>query len=83
MPPEVMRAQAVEWGVLVDAYLVQGARVGNRFAAVAYADHSGNIADGMTIATGPVQLIRSIAGFKLLQTLDQADHYVLVSELAT
>lgn len=83
VPSEVVRAQKVDWGVLVDAYLMQAARVGNRFAAVVYADHSGTIANGTTIATTAVRVISSISGFKLLQTLDQADHYVVVSELST
>lgn len=81
LPNEVRRAQKVNWGVLVDAYLMQAAPVGNRFAAVAYADQSGRIADGTTVATAPVRSIAIRGGFQLLQTLDASDHYVLVTEL--
>lgn len=33
---EVRQAMAHDWGVHVDAYLVRGARVGDRYAATAY-----------------------------------------------
>ncbi len=82
VPLEVMRARQLDWGVLVDAYLVQAARVGRRYAAVVYFDHSGAATNGSTIATPPVQEIASIEGFRLLQTLDRSDHYVIVSTLS-
>lgn len=81
VPTEVSHAQKVNWGVFVDAYLMNAARVGNRIAAVAYADQSGLIANGTTVATAPVRLIASVNGFKLFQTLDANDYYVLVTEM--
>jgi len=81
LPIEVSRAQQVNWGVFVDAYLVNAAKIGNRFAAEAYGDRSGLIVDGTTVATAPVRSIACVNGFRLLQTLDAGDHYVLVTEL--
>ncbi|MEE4697096.1 hypothetical protein V2J91_10750 [Pseudomonas alliivorans] len=81
LPIEVTRAQRVNWGVFVDAFLMNAAKVGNRFAAEAYGDQSGLISDGTTVATAPVRSIASVNGFQLLQTLDAGDHYVIVTEL--
>lgn len=72
-----------DWGVFVDAYLLNGAQVGERFAATAYFSQPGEISDGMTVATLPVRHVTTQGAFKLLQTLDGADHYVLVSEHIT
>ncbi|MCD5988496.1 hypothetical protein KDX30_11350 [Pseudomonas sp. CDFA 553] len=82
LPSEVMQAMSHDWGVLVDAYLVNAARVGDRFAATVFCDQSGMVSDGMTVATQPVHQIATRGAFKLLQTLDRADHYVLVTEHA-
>jgi len=57
-------------------------RVGDRFAATVFCDQSGMVSDGMTVATQPVHQIATRGAFKLLQTLDRADHYVLVTEHA-
>lgn len=81
LPIEVTRAQRVNWGVFVDAFLMNAAMVGNRFAAEAYGDRSGLISDGTTVATAPVRSIACVNGFQLLQTLDAGDHYVVVTEL--
>ncbi|KPZ11999.1 hypothetical protein [Pseudomonas syringae group genomosp. 3] len=80
LPSEVIQAMSHDWGVLVDAYLVNAARIGNRFAAIVFCDRSGMVSDGMTVATQPVHQIATRGAFKLLQTLDRADHYVLVTE---
>ena len=69
-----------DWGVLVDAYLCNAARVGDRFAATVFCDRSGTVPDGVTVATQPVRQIAVRGDFKLLQTLDGADHYVVVTE---
>lgn len=98
---EVRQAMAHDWGVHVDAYLVRGARVGDRYAATAYfawaggmcdeppcessvgisAASSGGVFGGMTVATRSVREIGGWGAFKLLQTLEGDDCYVLVSEL--
>lgn len=80
LPSEVIQAMSHGWGVLVDAYLVNAARVGDRFAATVFCDRSGMVPDGVTVATQPVRHISVRGAFKLLQTLDGADHYVLVNE---
>jgi hypothetical protein len=80
LPSEVVQAMAQDWGVLIDAYLFNAACVGNRFAATVFCDRSGAASDGMTVATQPVRLVSTIRGFKLLRTLDGADHYVVVTE---
>ncbi len=80
MPCEVVQAMSHDWGVLVDAYLFNAARVGDRFAAIVFCDRSGMVPDGATVATKPVRLIAVRGAFKLFQTLDGADHYVLVTE---
>lgn len=69
-----------DWGVVVDAYLFNAARVGDRFAATVFCDRSCRVPDGVTVATNPVRQISARSAFKLLQTLDGADHYVLVTE---
>jgi hypothetical protein len=80
LPSEVILAMSHDWGVLVDAYLVNAARIGDRFAAIVFCDRSAAVSDGMTVATQPVHQIATRGAFKLLQTLDGADHYVLVTE---
>ncbi|MBW8023305.1 hypothetical protein E0H95_20400 [Pseudomonas syringae pv. tomato] len=80
LPSEVVQAMTQDWGVLVDAYLFNAACVGNRFAATVFCDRSGAASDGMTVATQPVRLVSTIGGFKLLRTLDGADHYVIATE---
>lgn len=80
LPTEVIQAMSHDWGVLVDAYLVNAARVGDRFAATVFCDQSGMVPDGVTVATHPVRQIAVRGAFKLFQTLDGADHYVLVTE---
>lgn len=80
LPDEVVQAMSIEWGVIVDAYLVDGARVGDRYAAIAFGDCSGVVPDGATIATVPVRCVASRGSFRLLQTFNGNDHYVLVTE---
>lgn len=80
LPGEVVQAMSLDWGVLIDAYLFDAGRVGNRYAATVFCDRSGKVPDGMTVATQPVRKIGVRGAYKLLQTLDAADHYVLVTE---
>lgn len=79
MPPEVIRAQHVDWSVVVDAYLFSAARVGERYVALVYSDQSGVSKNGMTIATPPVRCIVEKDGFKLVRSVG-GDHYVITSE---
>ncbi|RMM79805.1 hypothetical protein ALQ71_00054 [Pseudomonas coronafaciens pv. striafaciens] len=80
LPAEVIKAMALNWGVYIDAYLLDAARVGNRYAAIAFCDQSGASSNGMTVATPPVRHVATQGAFKLLQTTDGADNYVLVTE---
>ena len=80
LPDEVVQAMSLDWGVIVDAYLLDGARVGDRYAAIAFGDCSGVVPDGATIATVPVRCVAFEGPFKLLQTFNGNDHYVLVTE---
>lgn len=79
MPPEVIRAQHVDWSVVVDAYLFSAARVGERYVALVYSDQSGASENGMTVVTHPVQCVDERDGFKLVRTVG-GDHYVITSE---
>lgn len=79
IPGEVEKAKGVDWGVLIDAYLVDAAQVGNRFAASVYRDLSGVSADGMTILTPPVRQLAKVGKFEMLQSLCGNDHYVVVT----
>lgn len=81
-PAAIARAGAVKWGVIVDAYLTDAARVGDRYAAVVYRDLSGVIPDGMTIFTPPVLPVVERDGYLLVRSLDEGDHYVIVSTLS-
>lgn len=79
IPAEVLLASEVQWGVPVDAYLIHAAKVGDRYAGVAYLDQSGGILDGSTVATPPVKAISKKHDFVLLQTLSGRDHYVIAA----
>lgn len=83
VPTEVVRAQRQDWGVIVDAYLSQAGRVGQRYAATVFSDLSGVNANGMTIATPPLQLVKERAGFKLMRSVSGNDHFVITSEMGT
>jgi hypothetical protein len=80
-PGAVIRAQAMDWGVTIDAYLYDAARVGQRYAAVVYEDKSGASLDGMTVATPPLELVKTHSGFKLMRTSSGEHHFLIVSEL--
>ncbi|MBL3874883.1 hypothetical protein EGV01_23485, partial [Pseudomonas syringae pv. theae] len=41
IPAQVAIARLIDWGVSIDAFLVDAARVGTRFAASVYLDRSG------------------------------------------
>lgn len=79
LPPDVVRAQDVDWSVGVDAYLFGAARVGQRYVALVYSDQSGVSENGMTVATPPVRCVDEREGFKLVRTV-AGDHYVIISE---
>jgi len=81
LPTRVVRASCIDWGVTVDAYLSDAARVGNRFTARVYRDLSGINSDGMTIVTPEVQPVSQRSGYTLVRSLSGRDHYVIVSQL--
>lgn len=82
LPSEVIQAQGIAWGVVVDAYLVDAARVGQSYAALVYNDQSHVISNGMTVSTPPLQWVETRAGFKLMRSLSGKDYYVIASELS-
>ncbi|WP_313326067.1 hypothetical protein [Pseudomonas qingdaonensis] len=77
----LVKAQAHDWGVPVDAYLIDAADFESRLVAYVYADLSGRLDDGMTIVTPPVELISQYKGMALFRTMCGKDNYVLVSRL--
>lgn len=80
LTPEVVQAKAIDWGVRVDAYLVDASKVGQRYAAKVFSDLSGVSADGMTVATPPLELVEARSEFKLMRSLSGGDYYVIVCE---
>ncbi|KRP60169.1 MULTISPECIES: hypothetical protein [Pseudomonas] len=81
-PVRVVRATVIEWGVTIDAYLLDAAMVGNRYTGLVYQDLSGVNADGMTVVTPEVRSVRQQGGFTLVRSLGGHDHYVIVSKLS-
>lgn len=81
LPAQVAQAAGIDWGVTVDAYLVDAARVGDRLTALVYCDLSGVSSDGMTIVTPPISAVEQRAGFTLMRSVGGKDYYVIVSEL--
>lgn len=79
IPDEIIRAQGVQWGLCIDAYLLNAARAGQRYAAEVYFDLSGISENGMTVATPPLQCVEIRHGFKLMRSAS-GDHYVFASE---
>ena len=82
LPQVVMDAKAIDWGVLVDAFLVNAAFVAGRYAASAFGDLSGAIANGSTVVTPPVRTVSARGPYRLIQTLNGRDHYVVVSHFS-
>lgn len=82
IPPDVLIARQIQWDVLVDAYLTQAAKVGDRYAASVFLDQAGVIADGTTIATPQVTTVDEKEGFILLRSVCGKDHYVIANWLA-
>ncbi|WP_202633599.1 hypothetical protein [Pseudomonas syringae] len=80
-PGAVIRAQSMDWGVTIDAYLYDAARVGQRYAAIVYGDKSGASLDGMTVATPPLELVKAESDFKLMRTPSGKHHFLIVREL--
>ncbi|CRM69896.1 hypothetical protein [Pseudomonas sp. 25 E 4] len=81
IPLRVLAAKRIQWGVIIDAYLIDVARVGARYSATAFSDRSGLIQDGETVATPPAKTVNEQQGFVLLQSLCGRDHYVVVNWL--
>lgn len=81
IPPKVLAAKRIEWGVIIDAYLIDVARVGARYSAMAFSDRSGIIQDGETVATPPAKTVDEQQGFVLLKSLCGQDYYVVVNWL--
>lgn len=79
IPDEVSKACAIDWGVMVDAYLASAAPIGNCYAAKAFLDQSGLVYDGMTVVTPAVEVVIERSGFLLAQSVSGQDHYVIVS----
>lgn len=82
LPQQVEQATRVDWGVTIDAYLMDAAQVGDRITALVYCDLSGVSSDGMTVVTPEVRAVRQVRGFTLLRSLTGQDHYVIVSKLS-
>lgn len=82
LPTRVVRASCIDWGVTIDAYLSDAAKVGNRFTARVYRDLSGMNSDGMTIVTPEVQPVSERSGYTLVRSLSGHDYYVIVSQLS-
>ncbi|MDR9862910.1 hypothetical protein [Pseudomonas baetica] len=80
VPALVLEASNIDWGVIVDAYLIGAARIGDRYAAEAFLDRSGLVSDGMTVATPPVTVLMHKNGFMLVRSQCLKDHYVIVTE---
>ncbi|KPB59926.1 MULTISPECIES: hypothetical protein [Pseudomonas] len=80
VPAQVVAASKINWGVPIDAYLMDAARVGDRYAAEAFLDRSGRVSDGMTVATPPVITLMHKDRFKLVRSECHKDHYVIVTE---
>ncbi|MBD8666350.1 hypothetical protein OQ519_00320 [Pseudomonas lurida] len=81
IPSAVIQAQAIDWGVTIDAYLYDAARVGQRYAAIVYGDKSRASLDGMTVATPPLEIVKAQWGFKLMRTPGGDQHFLIVREL--
>lgn len=81
LPHQVVQAAGIDWGVTIDAYLLDAARVGDRFTALVYCDLSGASSDGMTVVTPEVRTVGEQDGYTLVQSMTGHDYYVIVSEL--
>lgn len=81
LPPLVVQAAGIDWGVTVDAYLMAAARVGDRLTAMVYCDLSGVNSDGMTVVTPSVRAVAEKGGYTLVRSATGNDNYVIVSEL--
>ncbi|WP_313629623.1 hypothetical protein [Pseudomonas sp.] len=80
LPAAVILASEIDWGVFVDAFLTDAAKVGVRYAAKVFGDRSGRTADGSTVVTPPVTFVCMNGTFKLFRSSCGGDHYVVVSE---
>lgn len=81
IPLQVVAAKRIKWGVVIDAYLTDVARVGARYSAMAFSDRAGLIGDGETVATPPAKAVAEQQGFVLLRSISGRDHYVVVNWL--
>jgi len=83
LPADVEKAARIDWGVPVDGYLTNAARVGSRFTATLFLDCARSISNGETVVTPPVRKLTSRGNFSLVQSTSGRDHYVIVSEYET
>lgn len=79
LPPEVEAARSLDWGVMIDAYLMHAAPVGSQYTGSVYCDRSRTSADGMTVVTPSVIRVTQKQGMTLLRSQSGADHYVVVT----
>ncbi|WP_010205326.1 hypothetical protein, partial [Pseudomonas amygdali] len=80
LPWVVIKARELDWGVLIDAFLVNAAKVGDRYAAQVFDDRSGRAENGSTVVTPPLKLACSQGMFKMFRSICGNDHYVVASE---
>ncbi|SDG12949.1 hypothetical protein [Phytopseudomonas seleniipraecipitans] len=80
IPANVERASRIDWGVPIDAYLTEAARVGDRVTATLFLDFAGVIGNGETVVTPPLRKITSRGDLQLVQSACGHDHYIIVSE---
>lgn len=79
VPPEVEAAKCIDWGVMIDAFLMHAASVGSQFTGSVYCDRSGASSNGMTVITPRVVRLSQRHGMTLLRSISGADHYVVVT----
>ena len=79
VPPEIEVAKRIDWGVMIDAFLMHTAQVGSQFTGSVYCDRSGAALDGMTVITPGVVRVSQKHGMTLLRSISGADHYVIVT----
>lgn len=79
IPPEVEVAKSLDWGVMIDAFLVHAAQVGSQYTGSVYCDRSGVSYDGMTVITPRVIKAARKNGMTLVRSVSGNDHYVIVT----
>lgn len=79
IPPEVEVAKSLDWGVMIDAFLVHAAQVGSQYTGSVYCDRSGVSNNGMTVITPRVIKAARKNGMTLVRSVSGNDHYVIVT----